>query len=266
MNRPIVSVITVTFNAEKVVEKTILSVIGQTCAKLEYLIIDGASKDGTLEIINRYRDRIERCGRIVNEPDKGLYDAMNKGVRMASGEWILFLNADDVFVNNDTVADVVAFIEKHPEADVVYGNTEQILEHGVYTLRSEEPYKDHKITFCHQSVFVRRNILLTHPFDLKYRFAADYEQLSSFFLEGRRFMHIDRTVARMELRSGTTFDNEIASANELYDIIASRGIDIESERRRIIRHKKAIRAFKRAVPAFIAKPFLRMAAKVHKPL
>ena len=263
MTLPAISIITVTFNAEKVVEKTIKSVIGQTYGQLEYIIIDGASQDGTLRIVNQYRDRIDH---IVSEPDKGLYDAMNKGARLATGEWILFMNADDVFVDEHVVRDVAAFFEAHPEAEVVFGNTEQILDHGVYTLWSEEPYRDHKITFCHQSVFVRTNVFGIHPFDLQYRYAADYEQLSHFYLEGRRFLHIDRSIARMELRGGMTFNNEIASAEELYAIIASRGVDIETEKRRVIRHKKLIRTFKRLLPMPLAKPILRLVARWHKPL
>lgn len=266
MTKPGITVVTVCYNARNVVEKTILSVVGQTCCNLEYLIIDGASKDGTMTVIDRYRERIEATGRIVSEPDKGLYDAMNKGVRLATGQWILFMNADDVFVDEHVVADFAAFLEIHPEAEVVFGNTEQILDHGIYTLRAEEPYRDHKITFCHQSVFVRTDVLRTHPFDLKYRYAADYEQLSHFYLEGRRFLHIDRSIARMELRGGTTFDNEIASAEELYAIIAARGVDIEAERRRVIRHKKMVRAFKRLIPDSLARPILRRIARWYKPL
>ncbi|MBR1538500.1 MAG: glycosyltransferase, partial [Bacteroidales bacterium] len=127
MTKPRISVVTICYNARNVVEKTILSVVGQTYGNLEYLIIDGASKDGTMTVIDRYRERIETTGRIVSEPDKGLYDAMNKGIRLATGQWILFMNADDVFVDEHVVADFAAFLEIHPEAEVVFGNTEQIL-------------------------------------------------------------------------------------------------------------------------------------------
>lgn len=260
---PGITVITVCFNAAAVIEKTIRSVLEQQYDNLEYLIIDGASRDGTLDIVRRYQDRISR---VVSEPDRGLYDAMNKGIGLATGEWILFMNADDVFVDPLVVADAAAFMAQHPEADAVFGNTEQILEHGTYTIRSETPYREHKITFCHQSIFVRTDVLRTHPFDLRYRYAADYEQLSHFYLEGRHFVHFDRTVARMEMRGGTTFDNTIASAEELYAIIASRGIDIEAERRRVLRHKKMVAAFKKKLPPTVSKPVLRLIAKYYKPL
>ena len=260
---PRISVITVCYNAAGVIEKTILSVVGQQYDNLEYLVIDGASRDGTMAVVSRYQDRISR---IVSEPDRGLYDAMNKGISLATGDWILFMNADDVFVDPQVVADAAAFMEEHPEAEVVFGNTEQILEYGTYTIRSEEPFRDNKITFCHQAAFVRTGVLRTHPFDLRYRYAADFEQLSHLYLDGRRFAHLDRTVARMEMRGGTTFENTIASAEELYSIIASRGVDIEAEKRRVIRHKKMVRAFKRMIPGPLAKPVLRMVARWHKPL
>ena len=95
---PKFSIITVTYNAEKVLEDTIQSVISQTYHHIEYIIVDGASKDGTISIINRYRPHIHT---VVSEPDKGLYDAMNKGIALASGDYLCFLNAGDCFHEDD---------------------------------------------------------------------------------------------------------------------------------------------------------------------
>ena len=262
MNAPLITIVTVCYNVARVLEKTVRSVIGQTFRNLEYLIIDGASKDNTLAVLEPYREHI----RLVSEQDKGLYDAMNKGIRLASGEWILFMNADDVFVDERVVADVAAFITAHPEADVVYGDSEQVLDYGVYPVCPKEAFKDNKISISHQAAFVRTEVLRSHPFDLKYHYAADFEQLSHFYLEGRTFVHIDRMVARVEMRGGTTYDNTIASAEELYAIIASRGVDIAKERRRMLRHKKMVRAFKRMIPKSLANPVLRLIAKWYKPL
>lgn len=263
---PRISVITVCFNAQDSIEKTIRSVVGQTYDNLEYLIIDGASKDDTLTIVDRFRDLIERSGRIISEPDKGLYDAMNKGVRFATGKWVLFMNADDIFVDEKVVADVAAFISEHPEAEIVYGDSEQVLEYGIYHVRPQEAYMNHKMTISHQATFVKTEVQRSHPFDLRYRFAADFEQLSHFYLEGRTFIHIDRMIARVEMRGGTTFDNTIASAEELYSIIAARGVDIEAEKNKMIRHKKMVRAFKQWIPGPISKPVLKLIAKYYKPL
>ena len=101
---PKFSIITVTYNAEKVLEDTIQSVISQTYHHIEYIIVDGASKDGTLSIINRYRSRIHT---VVSEPDKGLYDAMNKGIALASGDYLCFLNAGDCFHEDDTLLSLI---------------------------------------------------------------------------------------------------------------------------------------------------------------
>ena len=117
---PRFSVITVTYNAEKVLEDTIQSVISQTYHHVEYIIIDGASKDGTMAIVNRYRDRISR---VVSEPDKGLYDAMNKGIALATGDYLCFLNAGDSFHEDDTLQKMVHSINANELPDVLYGQT-----------------------------------------------------------------------------------------------------------------------------------------------
>ena len=117
---PKFSIITVTYNAEKVLEDTIQSVISQTYHHIEYIIVDGASKDGTLSIINRYRSRIHT---VVSEPDKGLYDAMNKGIALASGDYLCFLNAGDCFHEDDTLQQMVHTINGSELPDVLYGET-----------------------------------------------------------------------------------------------------------------------------------------------
>ena len=101
---PKFSVITVTYNAEKVLEDTLQSVISQTYRHVEYIIVDGASKDGTIKIIDKYRERIHT---VVSEPDKGLYDAMNKGIALATGNYLCFLNAGDSFHEDDTLQQMV---------------------------------------------------------------------------------------------------------------------------------------------------------------
>lgn len=261
--KPRISVVTVCYNASEVIEKTLRSVSSQTYDNIEYLIIDGASKDDTLDVVDLYSNHVDY---LSSEPDKGLYDAMNKGIFAATGDFLIFMNADDVFADTDVVADVAAFIEEHPDVDAVFGDSQQILDHGTYTVRTKEPFKDHKITFSHQAVFIRVPVLRTHPFDLRFPYAADYEQLSHFYLEGRKFAHIDRVIARVEMRGGTTFENNIASAEELYGIIASRGVDIEAEKRKMIRHKKMVRAFKRVIPKPLSDWVMRLIAKYYKPL
>lgn len=117
---PKFSVITVTYNAEKVLEDTIQSVISQTYHHVEYIIVDGASKDGTMAIVDQYRDRINQ---VISEPDKGLYDAMNKGIALATGDYLCFLNAGDSFHEDDTLQKMVHSININELPDVLYGQT-----------------------------------------------------------------------------------------------------------------------------------------------
>jgi glycosyltransferase involved in cell wall biosynthesis len=116
--QPTISIITVCYNADTVLEGTIRSVLKQTYPDIEYLIIEGASTDGTLDIINQYRNSLSR---VVSEPDRGLYDAMNKGLRLATGDFVWFLNAGDELFASDTVEKAVSKLS--PETDVFYGET-----------------------------------------------------------------------------------------------------------------------------------------------
>lgn len=118
-NKLIISIITVVFNGKEHLEETILSVLNQTYDNIEYIIIDGASTDGTLDIIKKYEDKIDYW---VSEKDKGIYDAMNKGINLANGEWLNFMNAGDKFYNDDTLEGVLKenIID---QADCIYSNT-----------------------------------------------------------------------------------------------------------------------------------------------
>lgn len=258
-----ISVVTVSFNARECIRKTMDSVLGQDFPGLEYIVIDGGSTDGTDKLIRGYSDRLAYW---CSEKDGGIYQGMNKGIAAATGEYLIFMNADDVFADNRVLSDVAAFAEAHPEADVIYGDSEQVLEYGTFLVKPSTAYIDNRMSISHQATFVRLSLLRSHPFDTRYRYAADFEQLSSLFLAGYRFEHVRRTVARVEMRGGTTQRHYIESAEEMYSIIEARGIDIKRERRRKIRHKKIIRAFREHVPEFITRPVFRIIARVYKVL
>src|ERR1700741_2610648 len=123
MFQPKLSVITVVFNNLRDIERTMLSVLNQTYPNIEYIVIDGLSNDGTLDIIRKYRDRIK----LVSEKDNGIYDAMNKGLNMATGDYVLFMNSGDEIYATDTVSKVFATTE---DADIYYGETEMINDDG----------------------------------------------------------------------------------------------------------------------------------------
>ncbi len=176
---PLISIITVCYQAEKTIEQTIQSVLSQTYPHIEYLIIDGASTDSTIEIIHSYGDQISK---VISEKDKGLYDAMNKGLQLATGEYVYFLNADDLLYDEETLSKAFAACG---EADVIYGEALFINEKGESLgLRSQcTPHQvpenlnwkslKYGMVVSHQSFIVRRNIAV--EYDLKYRLCADID-------------------------------------------------------------------------------------------
>ena len=127
---PLFSIITVTYNAEKVLERTLRSVAEQSYARIEYIVIDGASTDGTMEIVTSYKSQSPGLVRfeVISEPDKGLYDAMNKGLRVATGDYVWFLNAGDTLQSPETVARLAEVAERNGMPDILYGETDVVDE------------------------------------------------------------------------------------------------------------------------------------------
>ncbi|MDR2408050.1 MAG: glycosyltransferase [Bacteroidales bacterium] len=171
MEKPLISVITVVYNSEKFIERTILSVINQSYTNIEYTIIDGASTDNTVGIIKKYSKHLVYW---MSEPDKGIYDAMNKGINHIHGKWIIFMNSGDVFHSNQVVENV--FHQNIPENKlVIYGNT--IVDYVRFQkIRiAANPSKLWKgMIFYHQSSFTRTDILKKYCFDISYHIAAEY--------------------------------------------------------------------------------------------
>ena len=167
LNLPIISIITVSFNAEKTIESTILSVINQTYPNIEYIIIDGGSTDNTIEIIKKYEHRISYW---TSEPDKGIYDAMNKGVKIATGKWINFMNSGDTFYNNNIISRIFNKIDDYNQYSAIYGDTEFIFsnKNKIVTRKATKLYKI--MPSCHQSIFCLSEKLKMHNFNLKYKF------------------------------------------------------------------------------------------------
>ena len=172
------TVITVCFNAAKDLKKTLDSVLTQTFIDFEYLVIDGGSKDNTLDLLETYKLLFAKAGKIfryVSEADKGTYDAMNKGASLANGEWINYMNAGDSFYANSTLQDF--FSSSWPESTgVLYGDTFQIFDFGSGIAREDDYKKDNTIMpFCHQSCFVKTKLMQQFLFDMSYRIIADHD-------------------------------------------------------------------------------------------
>ena len=202
---PKFSIITVTYNAEAVLEDTIQSVISQTYHHVEYIIVDGASKDSTLSIIDRYRDRITR---IVSEPDKGLYDAMNKGIRLATGDYLCFLNAGDSFHEDDTLQQMVRSISGNELPDVLYGETELVDKEGHF-IRMRRLAAPEVLTWRS----------FKQAYDLQYRFSADFDWCIRVMKKARTLHNTHLTLIDY-LEEGMTTQNRQASLRERFRIMA----------------------------------------------
>ncbi len=186
-DKPVVSVVTVCFNAARDLERTIGSVERQTARDVEFVVIDGGSTDTTKEVIERHRDNIDR---FVSEPDGGIYDAMNKGVRLATGRFVIFMNAGDTFAADDVIERVIAS-GAFDRADVVYGDVVK----GNVVKKASAPANCHRMFFCHQSCFGLRERLLETPFDTSHPMSADFKWVKSMIKQGRRFERLDFPVA-----------------------------------------------------------------------
>ncbi|MCM8833248.1 MAG: glycosyltransferase [Candidatus Omnitrophica bacterium] len=194
-----ISVITVVFNGERYLEETIQSVINQTYPNVEYIIIDGGSTDGTLDIIKKYEDKIDYW---VSEKDKGIYDAMNKGIRVAVGEWINFINAGDTFLDQGVLSRV--FERDVSKFDVVYGDMTSVYEDlnlNVYrkikdinkALSLKEAFKT-IYSICHQSVFIKK-IICTY-FDTNFNIASDRFYLLNLYFQSRKFHYVNECICK----------------------------------------------------------------------
>jgi len=202
-----ISVVTVALNSVGSIESTIRSVAAQTYGNIEYLLLDGASTDGTLEIARSFDDVIDR---LVSEKDTGIYNAMNKAIRLATGDFVYFLNADDRFADPRVVERVAEAIVAHPEVDLIYGDVEARRGNETFHCRSPKPLDRRALCrgpFCHQALFARRQLLLqTGGFDESFRVAADVDWLVRALTRDGRTMHLafDIAVVSLEGLSGST--------------------------------------------------------------
>lgn len=169
MNNDIkITIATVCYNAVNNIEESVISVVNQTYPNLEYVIIDGGSSDGTIDILRKYKNRISL---IISEPDKGIYDAMNKALTYSTGDFLLFLGSDDHLISFDVISKVVEQIQC--KSSVYYGN--------VFRSSRNDIYKGHfgkiKISLeniCHQSIFYPREVYKHYKYNLDYKVYADY--------------------------------------------------------------------------------------------
>jgi len=212
-----VSIVTIVFNGEREVEQTIKSVVLQNYSPVEYIIIDGNSTDNTINIVNKYKSKIDT---IVSEPDDGIYDAINKGITLCKGDLIGLIHAGDSYAPGAIKNVVDAFIETN--ADVIYGNmfSREITNVGTITKHHVADHSKLKnnMSIFHPSTFIKRQCYLNHGlYNTKYILAADYDYLLKLFLLGKHYYHINKPIANF-LQGGLSGSNFPLSVKDNFNI------------------------------------------------
>ena len=226
------SVITITYNAAPVLQRTLDSVARQTYKGVEHIIVDGASKDETVAMAEKYKEQSDQADnghevRILSEPDKGLYDAMNKGLRLATGDYIVYMNAGDIFALPKTLAMAAHAAETAADGQmpaVLYGDTDFVDGEGRF-LRHRKLHPTGKLTWrsfrhgmlvCHQSFIPKRAI--APSYDLQYRYSADFDWCIRCMKQARSFCNTHLTLSDF-LDGGTSTTQRKASLRERYAIM-----------------------------------------------
>lgn len=205
-----ISIITVCFNSSLFIRTAIESLLSQTYTDIEYIVIDGGSTDGTVETVMEYAEKIAH---IVSEPDRGIYDAMNKGLAMASGDIIGILNSDDFYPHADVLADVVKEFEQNPEVDMVLGNVEFVLPKDLkksIRLYSSAHFSAWKLRFgfmpAHPGAFIKKTAYQqAGMYKLGYKIAADFDMFVRMLLARQlRYVTLDKVLVRMRVGGVST--------------------------------------------------------------
>lgn len=206
-----ISIVTATYNSGRTIRDTIESVLHQTYKDYEYIIVDGCSKDGTLDVVKQYMPQFEGRMRYVSEPDKGIYDAMNKGFKMAKGDILMLINSDDLFARNDVLELVVKAFDEHPEVDGVYADLYYVSQNNinnivrVWKTGAQKPMRRGWLP-AHPTFYVKRECYEKYGyFNLNYPLAADFE-LMLRFVEKHHIMlyYLQEHLVRMRLGGATS--------------------------------------------------------------
>lgn len=220
MHKPLFTIITVCYNAETSIRRTLESVAKQTYPHIQHLVVDGASQDDTLDVVRRLNPKVE----IHSEADRGIYDAMNKGLRLAQGEYICYINAGDALYDADTISNIVSLMEQGESPDVIYGDCMLIdeLGHELGLRRLRPPrslswrsFKEGMLV-CHQSFIARRS--LCPEYDMRYRLSADVDWCIRVMQRAKHFLRIDAPISRY-LHEGATTANHRRSLIERFHIM-----------------------------------------------
>lgn len=195
-----VSIVTVVKNDRQHIEKTMQSVLTQKYLDIEYVIKDGLSTDGTSDIIKKVIEQYpERKITYVNGKDDGIYDAMNQAVSYCNGSWINFMNSGDVFCDEEVLEKIFEKDTRYKSYGVLYGDV--VVSDGADSAiwAADINIIEKKMPFCHQSCFIRRELLIRFPFDIDYKIAADFNHILDLYTNGIEFFFYDQIVAYFDL-------------------------------------------------------------------
>ena len=247
-NKTLVSIITVSYNSVLTIERTIKSIISQTYSNIEYIIIDGGSTDGTIDIINKYKQNIAYC---ISEKDDGIYDAMNKGLKIASGDIIGILNSDDLYHDKSIINIVVEEYLKSDKMTVLHGDIDYIYKTGM--IRHMRPDLNvsniiKSMIFKHPTMFVPRGVYNSIGyFNLEYRLSADYDFLIRLVNRNVNFNYINKTITDM-YDGGASIESEYNGIIESYNAAIANGFN-----KNRVRFYYAIRFLKNQMTQIITK-------------
>lgn len=216
-NAPLISVITVVYNSVSTIEETIMSVINQTYSNIEYIVIDGGSTDGTVDIIKKYHEHISYW---VSEPDKGIYDAMNKGIKVSTGEWGHFLNSGDVYASVDSLMQIIDHCSTIKNADVIYGNLICKYDFGRLLLKPAPlEHFEHYFPISHPATLVRLKILKNTLFDINLRIVADFKQLRQLYYGNYKFVYFPMALVQFDAITGISSTKHALHYLEIKEVL-----------------------------------------------
>lgn len=262
---PLFTVITICKNNQSEIERTMESILLQKCTDYQYIVIDGASTDDTLQKIREKEKEFIRSKRsitVISEPDTGIYNAMNKGIAMAEGTYIIFINCGDILYSSDTLQEQKRILtEENPDYDIYYGDF-VLKSYSMFWIQKGDPDVS-CIKSClpssHQSMFVRTEVAKQYPFNEDYKIAGDIDFFINAMKGGKRFFYTERIVA-VVADGGLSMDYPESRKLEVAKLSLKHGLITKSEYDSIIDGYKKIhftsqirRGIKKIVPAWVGK-------------
>jgi len=217
------SIITIVKNGYEDIEYTMESVLQQRKIDFEYIIKDGMSNDGTVDLINKVRDKYpHQKVKIISSLDNGIYDAMNQAVQYSHGQWIIFINSGDTIYNSNTLEKIFTKEEFFADCGVIYGDAVVRDECGDMIWKADISLIKKKMPFCHQSCFIKRELLLKYPFNTNLKIAADYNNILDLYSCNIQFYYFEDIVSTFKI-NGVSSKNFLERYKEKIEILSAHG-------------------------------------------